>query len=43
LSPRRKTHDAIPKTHQIRAIKRQDPKKPGGEAIYRITGTPGEA
>ncbi len=25
------------------AIERQDPKKPGGEAIYRITGAPGEA
>ena len=25
------------------AVERQDPKKPGGEAIYRITGAPGEA
>ena len=25
------------------AIERQDPKKPGSEAIYRITGAPGEA
>ncbi len=25
------------------AIERQDPKKPGGEARYRITGAPGEA
>ncbi len=24
------------------AVERQDPKKPGSEAIYRITGAPGE-